>query len=673
MKVRCSGGSDGQARVSLSGGIAPVTLLWNDGNTTHQRTGLSAGTYWVQATDSLGNIASDTIVLNEPNPLVADAQRLTYVGGYHISKTGASDGQISVSVSGGVAPYQIIWEDSTHGFTKLNLAAGTYSYTVRDANNCTLQQSVTLNEPPPLVVQVIVLSAVTCKEMEDGSAQVQITGGVPPYKIQWSSGERDSIAYQLGKDNQQVTVFDAQGAYQVEPFSIAAPPTFQETILVSQYPGGYQVSCANCFNGSIEVQVEGGTPPYSVVWEDTSTVSNPFFRQNLGGKLYQYTIVDSNQCKIKGYVDLAEPKFKGWQLSGNTEIDANSQYLGTNDSSSFVVKTNAELALKINGEGNLGIGAEPTTAKLNVNGLLEGQAGIKLPNLNTFNDTAAASLQNFRLLAVDENGNFAKLGNSFPVADLLPNTTRCKLTQNNEYLAEWLYQMGEPSLATIGTEDCRPMVGIGTISPQARLDVNGAGFLRQGLQVGGSYLYDSDYPVNFNLPVKVSGNNKNSLLVQNTQSADYGYAAKIEVDRATTKAFSISHTSENFIVYGDGTTIIGNDPNITMTPDKLTLLAVMGLITAKEVYVKVDEFPDYVFDEGYCLESIDDVAQFIKKNKHLPNVSPASQVIENGGINLGDMQITTIEKIEELYLYIIQLNDRITELEKENRLLNNRN
>jgi hypothetical protein len=673
--IRCAGGNDGKIKVSFDGGVSPFNVLWNDGQSGNSRDGLSAGIYWIVATDSVGNVSNDTITLIEPTLLQTTAEKKQYSEQFHISKTNARDGQLIVNVSGGTAPYSVVWNDSTFGSNKLNLDAGQYVYKVSDANGCEILKQELLNEPTELTVQIQILSEVSCANSSDGKAQVNINGGVPPYDVQWSSGETGIIAEALEGVRSFVKVRDRHNAEVVLPVDFTVPPKLYENVIVSQYPGGFQVSCADCFNGSIELEVIGGIPPYTVTWSDTSNLADPFHRQNLGGRFYQYSITDANQCKLKGYTELTEPKLRGWQLNGNTEVDPDVQYLGTNDSSSFVIKTNSALALKINGDGNLGVGAEPTTAKLSVNGDVLGNAGLKLPFLNIYNDTASSSLQNFRLIAIDENGNIAKLGNNFPVQGLLPQEQRCKLTQQNEYIAQWAYVLGSPSLATIGTDDCRPFVGIGTISPQTRLDVNGNSFIRGGLQVRGEYNLQvlDNFPVYLNAATKIESYGSNSLFVSNIQTNDFGHAAVIEVNRAATKAFSINETSNNtsetFVVYGDGTTIIGGSSNSTIVPSNETKLAVYGLISANEVLVKVDDFPDYVFEDDYCLEDIESVAEYIEVNKHLPGVKSRTEVLNQGGVELGDMQIAAMEKIEELYLYVIQLNERIKALERENEAL----
>jgi len=99
-------------------------------------------------------------------------------------------------------------------------------------------------------------------------------------------------------------------------------------------------------------------------------------------------------------------------------------------------------------------------------------------------------------------------------------------------------------------------------------------------------------------------------------------------------------------------------------------LAVAGKIGCKEMEVRLTGFPDFVFNSDYKLRSLYDVENFINENKHLPDVPSATEVLENG-LNVGDMSATLLQKVEELTLYMIQLqkeNDalkaRISNLEK---------
>jgi hypothetical protein len=99
-------------------------------------------------------------------------------------------------------------------------------------------------------------------------------------------------------------------------------------------------------------------------------------------------------------------------------------------------------------------------------------------------------------------------------------------------------------------------------------------------------------------------------------------------------------------------------------------VAVAGKVVCKEIEVTLTGLPDFVFNKDYKLMSLYDVENFVNTNKHLPGVPSESEVVENG-LNLGDMNATLLQKVEELTLYMIQMqkeNDalkvRISNLEK---------
>ena len=95
------------------------------------------------------------------------------------------------------------------------------------------------------------------------------------------------------------------------------------------------------------------------------------------------------------------------------------------------------------------------------------------------------------------------------------------------------------------------------------------------------------------------------------------------------------------------------------------LLAVDGKIISEEIKVQLSgNWPDYVFDKKYNLLSFDELRKYIAINKHLPNI-PAATDVQKNGIELGDMQKRMMEKIEELTLYVLELEKEIKEMKKQ--------
>ncbi|WP_304064838.1 hypothetical protein [Pedobacter glucosidilyticus] len=106
----------------------------------------------------------------------------------------------------------------------------------------------------------------------------------------------------------------------------------------------------------------------------------------------------------------------------------------------------------------------------------------------------------------------------------------------------------------------------------------------------------------------------------------------------------------------------GGGPNSYFT--KLHIdgaLSVKGQIRSSEVKVEVGPWPDYVFEDKYTLRSLDDVAAFIKENKHLPEVPSASTVKEEG-VSLGEMNSILLKKVEELTLYLLKQDSQMKEM-----------
>lgn len=97
---------------------------------------------------------------------------------------------------------------------------------------------------------------------------------------------------------------------------------------------------------------------------------------------------------------------------------------------------------------------------------------------------------------------------------------------------------------------------------------------------------------------------------------------------------------------------------------------VNGRLYAKEIHVKTNVWGDFVFDKDYALLSLSDLENYIKEHKHLPGVPSESEVIEKG-INVSDMNVILMQKVEELTLYMIEQDKKIRELEKEVKELKN--
>ncbi len=132
----------GSATASASGGTAPYTYAWSNGQSGSSISNLMGGNYTVTATDSQGCTATSTVTINASNALSVTVNITN-----PISEANATDGSLSAQASGGTTPYTYIWSTGATTASISGLGAGTYSVTVSDASGCTGTDEVTLTNP----------------------------------------------------------------------------------------------------------------------------------------------------------------------------------------------------------------------------------------------------------------------------------------------------------------------------------------------------------------------------------------------------------------------------------------------------------------------------------------------------------------------------------------------
>jgi trimeric autotransporter adhesin len=141
--------------------------------------------------------------------------------------------------------------------------------------------------------------------------------------------------------------------------------------------------------------------------------------------------------------------------------------------------------------------------------------------------------------------------------------------------------------------------------------------------------------------------------------------------------FNYSTTEDTYIRGGKATSnlilsdvgnavIVGNVPSL---PAGYKLFVERGILTEKvKVALKTSaNWSDYVFDKKYKLLPLAQVEQFINKNKHLPGIPSAQQLVNEGGVDVSSMLAKQMEKIEELTLHLISMNKQLSQLQQENK------
>jgi hypothetical protein len=194
--------------------------------------------------------------------------------------------------------------------------------------------------------------------------------------------------------------------------------------------------------------------------------------------------------------------------------------------------------------------------------------------------------------------------------------------------------------------------GVGTLTPLSTFHVNG------GLRITGSS------PNNGPNPTLIFGESGNS-------GAEFGQYV-IQYRPGEGLNFGIPWPNPgygNYDLFLSTTRKIGmGTNNVNCTNCSGYKLFVKDGIKTEKVKVEIasiNGWADYVFEDSYQLMSLENVERFIKKNKHLPEVPSAEEAVEEG-IELKEMNVLLLKKVEELTLHIIELNKRVKELEQKN-------
>ena len=303
--VNCNGGSDGAIDLTVSGGtgLGTYNFQWTNAGsaivaTTEDISGQPAGVYTCQVIDANGCTSYITETITQP------ADPITMITDVvHILCKGDNTGSIDLTISGGTPNFTYVWTSGQGTEDISNLLAGSYGYTVTDANGCVFSDVIIVTEPALALDVTNIITDVNCFGESNGSIDLSPVGGTGAYAFEWANS-----AYQLSLTDEDLIGFtadiyyfqvtDDNGCFYRDTLQITEPPILATSLV------GVDILCYGGNNGSVDLTVTGGTPFYIYAWNTLAVTED--INTLIAGD-YLVTVTDNHGCTISDSITLTEP------------------------------------------------------------------------------------------------------------------------------------------------------------------------------------------------------------------------------------------------------------------------------------------------------------------------------------------------------------------------------
>ncbi|WP_162819802.1 PKD domain-containing protein [Kordia sp. SMS9] len=223
-QISCFGANDGSINLNFQGGQEPIDFAWtDDANAGTERNNLGPGAYTVNITDATPCSYTETFIIIQPAELTLSGN-ITNA----LDCDDASSGAINLLISGGSEPYTVSWSNGETSEDLNDIPAGDYLVNVVDGNGCEASDTFTIIRPPEIVIDVATETVVNCAAFSASQIfTAQVSGGVPPFSLNWSSGIVTGVNDEMMTTSQNglviLDVTDALGCTASYTFEVDIP------------------------------------------------------------------------------------------------------------------------------------------------------------------------------------------------------------------------------------------------------------------------------------------------------------------------------------------------------------------------------------------------------------------------------------------------------------------
>ncbi len=303
-ETSCIGGNDGSLDLIIEGGVgSSYDILWFDNREDSFIDNLSTGEYCVTVTDE--NNCEESMCFLVPDKEEIKIDPLVE----QVTCEDACDGRITLQPNGGSGDFIFSWlgpnSFASNNENIENLCIGLYSLTISERSNRSCQNIFELDIELENNIQVILdpIRLISCYEGSNGVLEAVVDGGAEPYIYDWSDNitrinDDENIASDLSQGMYGVTVTDQNGCTSMASLELLQPDPIDITF------SNEDIICYGDSTGIAVANVEGGTPPYLLEWNNAASTDTI---RNLKAGNYTLQVIDKNGCDYEATTTVNQP------------------------------------------------------------------------------------------------------------------------------------------------------------------------------------------------------------------------------------------------------------------------------------------------------------------------------------------------------------------------------